>query len=252
MRMPVTPTAMLRPDRHAVTWAFMLLAFGVAISLPWSMRETAQPVTRQSERETAMQSITYLEREQHTLKEMIADLRVRLAEAQKRQTDQQAVLVVLEQQLKEQRVMAGLTPLAGPGVVITLSDSSSNAPAGSAANDYIVHETDVRDVVNALWSAGAEAIAVNGERLVATSSIVCVGTVIIVNDTRLAPPYQITAIGDQARLVETIDTSPQLAALHKRARDLGLQFKINTGAAVETPAYKGTFQLQHARTQEDE
>lgn len=246
MSLSASPSHLLRPDRRAVTWTFLLLAFGIAVALPWSVRERAQPLTREAERETALQSIAHLEDEQRRLKEQIAALRAKLAEAQTRQTTTQATVADLKAELKAQQALAGLTPRSGPGLLLTLSDSSATTPAGTAANDYIVHDTDVRDVLNALWSAGAEALAVNGERLVVTSSVVCVGTVIIVNDTRLSPPYTITAIGDRARLAAAIDTSPQLAALRGRARELGLQLKVAPADAVVAPPYRGTFMGRHA------
>ena len=54
-------------------------------------------------------------------------------------------------------------------------------------------------MLNLLWLAGAEAVSLNGERVVATTSIYCVGSTILVNDTRLSPPYEFLAIGDPAR-----------------------------------------------------
>jgi uncharacterized protein YlxW (UPF0749 family) len=230
-----------RPTRRALTWAALLLLFGLVVALPWTVRERVQPINRSAERETALQSLARLEAEQRGLKEQIAALRTGLAEAQKQQAMARAALTDLEAELKQQRVLAGLTPLVGPGAVVTLSDSASAAPAGTAANDYIIHDTDVRDVLNVLWAAGAEAITVNGERLVASSSVVCVGTVIIINDTRLAPPFVITAIGEPGRLVAAIDDSPQLKPLRQRAREVGVLLKHESASRVEVPAYKGTF-----------
>jgi uncharacterized protein YlxW (UPF0749 family) len=235
------PRRLWRPDRRTLTWTVLLMALGLTIALPIGMRERAQPVTRETEREPAVQSIARLEEEQRQLKERIAALRAQLAEAQRRQASERAALTDIEDALKEQRALAGLTRLAGPGLTVLLNDSETAAPAGAAATDYIIHDTDVRDVVNVLWSAGAEAIAINGERLVATSSIVCVGTVIIINDTRLSPPFQVSAIGEPARLVEAVEASPQLTELRRRSRDFGLQMKAVGAERVEAPAYRGAF-----------
>lgn len=229
-----------RPDQRTLTWTALLLALGVTLALPVGIRERAQPVTREAEREPAVHSIARLEEEQRQLKERIAALRTQLAEAQRRQASERAALGDIEDALKQQRALAGLTRLTGPGLTVLLDDSAMTAPAGAAASDYIIHDTDVRDVVNALWAAGAEAIAINGERLVATSSIVCVGTVIIINDTRLSPPFQITAIGPSPRLVEAIDTAPQLVPLRRRAREVGVQVKMAAAERLEVPAYRGS------------
>jgi uncharacterized protein YlxW (UPF0749 family) len=234
------PRSHWRPDRRTLTWTALLLALGVTLALPVGMRERARPVTREAEREPAVQSITRLEEEQRQLKERIAALREQLAAAQRRQANERAALRDIEDALKQQRALAGLTRLAGPGITVLLNDSAAPAPAGAAASDYIIHDTDVRDVVNALWAAGAEAIAINGERLVATSSIVCVGTVIIINDTRLSPPYQVMAVGPAPRLTAAIDTAPQLAPLRRRARDTGVQVKTAAADRLELPAYRGS------------
>lgn len=230
-----------RLDRRTVTWTVLLLALGLVLALPWTVRERAQPRTREVERESALQSITRLEAEQRDLKERIAALRARIAETQQRQLTARAAFGDVEAALTAQRALAGLTPLTGPGLTVTLADSAATAPPGSAAADYIVHDTDLRDIVNALWAAGAEAVAVNGERLVASSSIVCVGTVIIINDTRLSPPYAVTAIGEPARLGEALDTSPQLQALRRRVRELGLLVKPLASRSVTVPAFTGSF-----------
>lgn len=239
------PRGVPRPDRRTVTWTVLLLAFGVAVAVPFGMREQAPPRTRETGREAAVESIARLEDEQRQLKERLATLRTNQAEIQQRQAGERAALAEVETALKQQRALAGLTRLTGPGATVTLDDSGATAPTGITATDYIIHDTDVRDVVNVLWSSGAEAIAVNGERLVASTSIVCVGTVIIINDTRLSPPFQVTALGQPARLTGAIETAPQLAALRRRVRDRGLLLKATGAEPVALPAYRGTFARQH-------
>ena len=247
MSLSASSSLRLRPDRRAVTWTcLLLLALGSAIALSWSARAPAPPVTAAAEADAARPAIARLEAKQRQLKEQIAGLRARLAAAQQRQTAAQTAAAELQPALQAERMLAGLTPRSGPGLRLTLDDSSSPAPLGAAANDYIVHDTDMRDVINVLWAAGAQAIAVNGERLVATSSVVCVGTVIIVNDVRLAPPYTVTAIGDISRLATAVDGAPQLAGLRGRARDLGLQFTLAPSGTVDVPAYTGRFTLRYA------
>ena len=113
-------------------------------------------------------------------------------------------LASVSEELERQRVAAGLTAVHGPGVVVTLDDSSRAVPAGDDAANYLVHDYELRDVVNLLWLAGAEAVAVNDERLVASTSIYCVGSTVIVNETRLSPPYDMRAIGNAAQLESTL------------------------------------------------
>lgn len=117
----------------------------------------------------------------------------------------------LHKQLQEMKMFAGLTAMEGPGVEIILSDSPDGknlAKRMSGGNDqgaefqnnlsnFLVHDQDINGVVNELKQAGAEAIAVNGQRIISTSGIRCVGPIVFINRKAAggAAPYTITAIG---------------------------------------------------------
>ena len=122
----------------------------------------------------------------------------------------------LHKQLQEMKAFAGLTEMSGPGVVVVLQDSPKGkelAKQLSGGNDqgvefqnnltnFLVHDQDIVGVVNELKQAGAEAIAVNGQRLIANSSIRCVGPIVYINQKAAggAAPYTITAIGSPREL----------------------------------------------------
>lgn len=106
----------------------------------------------------------------------------------------------LKQELDNALMLAGLTTVQGSGVVVTVSDSKAAVPADADKSAYIVHDSDLRDIVNELCAAGAEAISINSERIISTSSIRCVGNTILVNNKRCASPFEIKAIGDQSTL----------------------------------------------------
>lgn len=101
----------------------------------------------------------------------------------------------LNDALQEVKILAGLTELEGPGVRVELRDSKKPA-SGIFPADLIVHDVDVLKVVNELWNAGAEAISVNNHRVVGGTSFRCVGSVILVDDVKIASPVVIRAIGD--------------------------------------------------------
>jgi len=141
--------------------------------------------------------------------------------------------------------------MAGPGVLVHLDDSTMAAAAtGTAAESYIIHEYDLRDVVNLLWAGGAEAIAINDERLVNTTSIYCVGSTIMVNDTRLSPPYEVRAIGDPQRLLTWLDDPLYLTLLRQRVKAYGVQLRVTQAASVKVPAYSGTFRVRYSHAGE--
>ncbi len=94
----------------------------------------------------------------------------------------------------------------GPGVVVTLDDAPTGPADGSdplrggSVPESRVGDADLQDVVNGLWAAGAEAVAVDGQRLTALSAIRSVGESILIDLRPSSPPYVVEAVGDPARL----------------------------------------------------
>jgi len=193
-------------------------------------------------------AIQQLEGEQLDLKEAIAHLREQLEHHQQLAASETETLHELRDELAAQRMRAGLMALQGPGVMVSLDDSDAAAlPPDTDLNPYIVHEYDLRDVVNLLWLAGAEAVAVNEERIVASTSIYCVGSTIMVNDTRLSPPYMARAIGDPATLYAVAMDPAYLRDLRRRVQQHGLKLTIDWRKEVVLPAYKGGFAFEYAQ-----
>ena len=104
----------------------------------------------------------------------------------------------LRARLEEAELLSGAVPVAGPGLVIVLEDGDQPAPDGDGEVDPAarVQDVDLQVVTNALWASGAEAIAVNGQRLTSTSAIRTAGEAILVGLAPVLPPYRVEAIGD--------------------------------------------------------
>jgi uncharacterized protein YlxW (UPF0749 family) len=112
----------------------------------------------------------------------------------KYQEGQNASSVVLDQ-LASAQLNAGLTKVTGPGIRITLDDSGAKVRKDDPSY-YIIHEEYIRQLVNWLWNGGAEAISVNGQRIMSSTEVFCSGAYIQINQTRQMPPYVIEAVGD--------------------------------------------------------
>ncbi|TDH54754.1 DUF881 domain-containing protein [Mycobacterium eburneum] len=114
---------------------------------------------------------------------------------------------------------AGLDPVHGPGLAVTLTDAQRDAygrfPRDASPDDLVVHQQDIQAVLNALWSAGAEAIQVQDQRIVATSAPRCVGNTLLLNGRTYSPPYTMTAIGDAAAMQAALADAP-LVTLYKQ------------------------------------
>jgi uncharacterized protein YlxW (UPF0749 family) len=110
----------------------------------------------------------------------------------------QSAAALASQQLEDAYMNAGLVRLTGPGIRIVLDDSTQDR--NEEYGNYVIHEEYLRNLINILWNGGAEAIAVNDQRITAHTEIFCSGAFIQINGTRQMPPYTIVAIGDQNHL----------------------------------------------------
>lgn len=156
----------------------------------------------------------------------------------------------LQERIDEMAAPAGLTPVRGPGLVVSLNDSSIEPEPGTDANDLVIHEQDLHAVINALWTGGAEAMSVNGERVLATTAVRCVGSVLLVHGRTYSPPYVIHAVGDDVLLENALRRDPAVERFAAAARVFQLGFTVTAEDALELPAYEGTAALRIARPTE--
>jgi uncharacterized protein YlxW (UPF0749 family) len=146
--------------------------------------------------------------------------------------------------LRSSRLAAGLIALRGPGMRVELADSSADESPTGDVNDLVIHSSDVQATVNALWRSGAEAISINGERLVGTSAVLCVGNTLLLNGTVHSPPYVISALGADRNKFEA-DFLVQ--RLHDDAKNFGLKFSVRSVNSVTIAAYDGSTTPKYAR-----
>ncbi len=147
--------------------------------------------------------------------------------------------------LSTMRERMGLVAAEGPGLVVTLDDSSDRQSPSGNLNDLVIHSQDVQAVANGLWAAGAEALAVNGQRVVPTSAILCVGNTLLINGTVHSPPFRFTAIG--AGLHSPFLADPLVARFAEDADRFHLGFKVEDKDRLNVPAYTGTSKVRFAR-----
>lgn len=199
------------------------------------------------ERAPLVETVLALQVQQEALKEQILALRGQLAVAEEGTVGSDLLVGQLNDALLAARVAAGIVALEGPGIVLQLEDSSGPVPAGAAAADYRVTARDLKAVVQELWLAGAEAVAVNGERIVPSTAVLDIGGSVLVNSAYLAPPYQVAAIG-AADLYDVLAGSPGFVELiRERADRFGIKISFAQPESVVVPAYAGSATLRYAR-----
>jgi uncharacterized protein YlxW (UPF0749 family) len=190
--------------------------------------------------------VTKLEAEQEGLRAQLATAEAQVLVLQNASTTSSSAQAAVNRRLEQARLEAGLTALRGPGVVIEIADSKRVIPEGENPGNYIVLVDDLRDIVAALWASGAEAIAINGERLVATSSIYGVGASVLVNTAFLSPPFQIQAIGSDG-LLDRFDASAAFRGrVAQRIEAFGLEYASQTSDGLELPAFVGNTRFRWA------
>ena len=141
------------------------------------------------------------------------------------------------------RYRAALVPLEGEGVIVRMDDSTKPAKAGEKPNLYVIHDDDLLRVVNELRAAGAEAIAINGQRLTGTSEIRCAGPTLSVNNVRSSAPFEIRAIGDKKSLENALRMRGGVA---ETLGVWGIQLDIKASNDVYIPPYRGSIRQSYA------
>lgn len=234
----------LRPQ-WAVSIAGALAVIGFVGYAQWNgSPERVQFAT--SVQQVLADQVTKLEDEQQGLRAQIATAEAKVLDFQTASTTSSTALAEVNKRLEDARLAVGLTALRGPGVLIEIADSKRIVPDGENPANYIVLVDDLRDIVAALWASGAEAIAINDERLVATSSIYGVGASILVNTAFLSPPFQIKAIGAEG-LLDRFNANPAFRGrVAQRIDVFGLEYASQAADALEVPAFVGNTRFRWA------
>ena len=149
-----------------------------------------------------------------------------------------------EEEIKQGNKMIGLTEVTGPGIIVTLSDSKKDSNSVLNPNTLLVHDSDVLSVINELKNAGAEAISINGQRLVPTSSISCGGNIIDINGEKIGAPFEIKAIGLPEQLSALSRQGGYLEILESAS--IGVELKKSNSITI--PKYTGIIEYNYAKT----
>ncbi|MBS44559.1 MAG: hypothetical protein CMH83_15625 [Nocardioides sp.] len=149
---------------------------------------------------------------------------------------------------------AGLTAARGPGIRVVLSDASVDK-LEAALNDpdleidrFVVHQQDIQAVVNALWAGGAEAMTIQGQRVVSTTGIKCTGSAVTLQGVPYPQPYVIEAIGDPLQLASALDADTDVGYFRVDASlpEIGLGYEMELEEEVEAPAFDGLLDIGYA------
>jgi uncharacterized protein YlxW (UPF0749 family) len=162
--------------------------------------------------------------------------------------------VALAAMLRRSAELAGdadLDPVHGPGLVVTLQDAQRDAngrfPRDASPDDLVVHQQDIQAVLNALWSADAEAIQMQDQRIIATSVPRCVGNTLLLNGRTYSPPYTITAIGNAPAMQAALASAPLVTLYKQYVVRFGLGYQEDVKPDVRIVGYTEPLRMHFAQ-----
>ncbi|OQP07902.1 hypothetical protein B1690_01015 [Geobacillus sp. 46C-IIa] len=191
---------MRRQARSRVLLTFICFVFGAMLGFSYQHAQKEAPRRQWGDSEWKKEyeyrsALIALQKENRSLKQQLVEKQEELATWEEKLAEDRSNEAELVKEAEQLRMHVGKARVKGKGVAVTLSDSSY-IPSEASATDYIVHEQHVWKVVHELLISGAEAVAINGQRISHRSYIVCNGPVIEVDGTQHAAPFVISAIGD--------------------------------------------------------
>lgn len=232
-----------------VPLSVMAFVLGFMISVAWITNDARAQRIRTVDPDQAVRLGTgdlNFQDEYKTLKDEVVRLRQENTALQNAMAKETGEAKLLNESLQQAKAFAGLTEVEGPGIIVTLNDGKDRIDAPMV--DSIVHDTDVLKVVNELWNAGAEAVSVNGNRVVTNTNFRCVGSVILVDNVKIATPVVIQAIGDKKTLMGAMKLPggivSELTSVDPRMAQLAVVDKMRLSA------YGGATEMKHLRSVE--
>jgi uncharacterized protein YlxW (UPF0749 family) len=226
-----------------------LLGLTAATQIQTQTRRAAFLPTYSSQESVHLTQIAItLQREQEALKRELQHARAALDAVQEEAARLDGSAAGLQRQIEDMKVAAGITPLTGAGVIVTLDDARLPPIQSALLARAIVHSQDLTDLINAAWKGRAQGIAINDERITGASA--CAGSTIQINGTLLSPPFVMEIVGPTEVLMGVLSQAGELADLRARSRTLGLRFDVATAADVRLPAYSGPITVRYAQPRE--
>lgn len=222
----------MRDKGGKISIMIICLLVGIMLSIQFRASESYGTNLRDTRNEDLLLKNSNLSEQNEELSKEVVSLREKMtnvASGNESTTNLQA-------ELKKSNMAAGLIPVSGPGIIVTLNDSPRALQPGQNPNDLLVHDEDILKIVNEMKASGAEAIAVNDQRITAMTEIRCAGTTILVNANKVAPPFIIKATGDPQLLESGLNIRGGYLEVLK---SIGLQTQLEKNDRIDIPAYTG-------------
>lgn len=218
---------------------------GILISTQMKLKvESIAPITLKS-LQTTKDEITFLNNEIYEMEKIIEQKEEELQTIMDIHKGEENIVDILQDDLEINMTSSGRTVLEGPGIKITMYDNMSSEIIGLDINDDVIHDVDILNILNDLKIAGAEAISINDQRVVATSEIICGGPIIRINGKSIGTPFVIKAIGDPKLLMASVNAPGTYGDILRSVYQIG--FEPESQESIRIPAYNGNFNYTYAK-----
>ncbi|GAB6088351.1 DUF881 domain-containing protein [Alkaliphilus crotonatoxidans] len=194
--------------------------------------------------------ITREKSEINNIKELIENHNSRLKDYQSAIENEGSISDVIKAEIETLKIIGGFTDLEGPGVTVKISDSERELYPWEEPKDLVVHEQDIITIINDLKFAGAEALSINGQRVMPHTEIKCSGPTITINNHTYGQPFIIKAIGDPATLEAALKSPDSHAYMIKEF--YGVVIDTMVSPWVRIPRYQGDISTNFITPKEGE
>lgn len=238
----------MRKYNKQILFFLLMILLGLMFS---SLYMVLQSENEHTELSTVYKQQSELMSLENTQEQLIKEKELLISEIdQYKNKNEEEIIEGLNKQLDDLRKVSGLTDLKGPGVIVIINDSTVNYEGQREASSLIVHDFDIQNIITDLRNSGAEAISVNGERVIAgKSKIKCAGPTIQINEKVVGQPFIIKAIGDKYFLEAAINSPDGYGNI---LRQWDIFIEVNTSVNVTVPAYDGTLAFRYLKNYEEE
>ena len=221
----------------------LALTLGICIQIRTVKQYSTKVGQNYDQNNLRAEVLKYKEKYENQIKEIDSELETKIEEASAKNTN----LEDAKNQIKAGNKIIGTSEVTGPGITITLTDSKLDASSVLDASSLIVHHLDIYYIINELKNAGAEAISVNEQRVVPTTSIECGGNIITVNGQKIGSPFVIKAIGLPENLANLNRAGGYLS--YMKSASIGVDLKKSNNITI--PKYSGIINYKYAKSVEE-
>lgn len=220
-----------------------LLVFAICVQL--KTIQEADSIAGQTETENKLRDQVLKWKERYdSMYARLEEAEEKLEELRGKITQNDSKSAQLEAELKLANQLLGLTELKGKGIIVTLDDNKTVGLETANITGYLVHDGDIIEMINELKNAGAEAISVNGQRIISKTAITCDGNVIRINNQKVGAPYVIQAIGYPEYLESALNLPGGLIQYLNRD---GVVTKVEKSNNLTIPKYTGVYNYEYMR-----